>query len=374
MKKLKVGILGGYRGAEFAKGYNLLDEAEVVAGCDMLIGRHKYLKDAQVPKIYLSYEEMLAKEDLDIVVVASGAPYHPDHVVMALECGCHVQSEVPTSFDLEGCKKIVRAVERTGKKYMMAENYQFMPFFFLWKKWFDSGRFGEAICMEGEYIHDCRFLHYIDLETGECHGYNDRHQYKKSVPSWRSGALYRHSINYITHSLGPILWLLDDRCISVSCMGAGPITEADEGWIDYEIATCKTAKGRVVRVTCAFSLHGGGDKVWYSLYGSKGHIENARNAMGKMVYSFEDENEGKLTSVKQEDLDAHFPEEAKSWGHGGGDYFLFREFVDSIIQDRPPIIDVYRAMDYTLPGVLGAISSDEGGAMKVVPDPRCDFC
>ncbi len=370
--KLRVGVLGGWRGLGFVSGYQAMDDAEVVAGCDALPQRRQLLEDAGVPTTYASYEEMLSKEKLDIVVICSQAPYHPDHVAMALDMGCHVQSEVPASYDLEGCRKIVRAVQRTGLKYMMAENYQFMPYFFLWKRWLEEGRLGLPVSLEGEYIHDCRELHWLVCETGDTIAGTHPERPARSFPTWRSGHLYRHPINCITHSLGPLLWLLDDRCVAVSCMGAGPFTEPEEEMIDFETALCRTEKGRLIRISCAFSIHAGGDKVWYSVYGTKGYMETGR-AMGRMVRSFGAENGRELVPVSDEEISAYFPAEARSWGHGGGDYFLYQPFVDAILGDKPLTIDVYRSMDYTLPGVLAAKSADEGGSMQTVPDPRQPF-
>jgi predicted dehydrogenase len=369
--KLKVGVLGGGRGMGFIRGYQLMEETEVVAACDAVALRRQELEQAGVPRVYATYEDMLSDEKLDIVVVCSGAPYHPDQVVMALDMGCHVQSEVPASYDLEGCRKIVKAVKRTGLKYMMAENYHYAPYFALWKKWLQEGRLGQPICLEGEYIHDCRELHWHVVETGATISGSRLQQGQKAFPMWRSGHLYRHPINYVTHSLGPLLWLLEDRCISVSCMGAGPFTEPSEDMIDYQIALCNTAQGRLLRITCAFSLHSGGGKSWYSVYGTKGYMESAR-ANGHMVRSFEEDGHN-IVSVTDAEVDAIFPPEARDWGHGGGDYFLYQPFIDAILHDKPLELDVYRSMDYTLPGVLGVKSAEAGGAVQAVPDPRQPF-
>jgi hypothetical protein len=69
--KLRVGVLGGWRGLGFVSGYQGMDETEVAAGCDALPQRRRLLEDAVVRTTYASY------------------------VVKALDMGCHVQSEVP---------------------------------------------------------------------------------------------------------------------------------------------------------------------------------------------------------------------------------------------------------------------------------------
>jgi hypothetical protein len=78
------------------------------------------------------------------------------------------------------------------------------------------------------------------------------------------------------------------------------------------------------------------------------------------------------------DLEAEFlpeawrnpPPEALRAGHGGGDYFIVRDFVQSIIQGTPPPIDVYRALDFTVPGLISEESIARGGIPLPVPDFR----
>ena len=54
------------------------------------------------------------------------------------------------------------------------------------------------------------------------------------------------------------------------------------------------------------------------------------------------------------------PAEAKDVGDLG-EYFKVRDFVDSILNDTPPPIDVYTAMDYTAPGLVSEESIANGG-------------
>ena len=64
------------------------------------------------------------------------------------------------------------------------------------------------------------------------------------------------------------------------------------------------------------------------------------------------------------------PTEAESAGHGGGDYFQVRDFVDCVREGRRPPIDVHDALDFTLPGLVSRESLRRGGAPVAVPDFR----
>lgn len=56
-------------------------------------------------------------------------------------------------------------------------------------------------------------------------------------------------------------------------------------------------------------------------------------------------------------------------GHGGGDYFVLRDFIMAIREEREPATDVHRALDLTLPGLVSmhAIESEQ---WFDVPDSR----
>ena len=69
---------------------------------------------------YIDAEEMLAKEDLDAIFIATPDFWHARHTIMALEAGCHVYCEKMMSNTIEGARSMVEAMERTGKLCRLA--------------------------------------------------------------------------------------------------------------------------------------------------------------------------------------------------------------------------------------------------------------
>jgi len=63
-------------------------------------------------------------------------------------------------------------------------------------------------------------------------------------------------------------------------------------------------------------------------------------------------------------------EEALKAGHGGGDYFEIREFIDCILNGTKPPVDVYEAMDMTVPGIVSEESINKSSVPLPVPDFR----
>lgn len=368
MRRVRVGVLGAGRGLTFVRGYHLHPGSEVVALCDK--DRLRLEKAAeglrlQGLELYTSYEEML-KSDVDMVVVASDGPLHAKHACMALEAGKHVQSEVPADYSMEGCLRIVETVERTDLKYMMAENSQYLLYMPTLKKWIEDGKLGEVVYAEAEYVHDVRALYYRD-PSGTYYSFQEARKHPEAERTWRSGI---HPIQYITHSLGPLLWLLDDRCVTVSCLSTGSHTSPEDANPDAEVAILKTANGRVIKILCAHTIAHPGNS-WYSLMGTKGSVETPRGSAKKPVVYFEGEHQAhKWQELEWEQFNAKVPEEALEWGHGGSDWFLFDGFLKAIRDNTDTPVNVYRATDYTVPGICAVRSALQGGAAVAIPDLR----
>ena len=64
------------------------------------------------------------------------------------------------------------------------------------------------------------------------------------------------------------------------------------------------------------------------------------------------------------------PEAATRGGHGTTEYYLLRDFIDGLDGRKAAAIDVYRAMEFTLPGLIAQNSVERGGIRLDVPQVR----
>ena len=123
---LKVGIVGA-RGLSTMMGFRDLPDVEVSAICDL---DEDLLKEKQekynVPHTYRIYEDML-ESDIDAVVIATPMQCHVPQAIAALQAGKHVMSEVTAGVSLDELFWLCEEVEKSGKVYMFAENYCYMP-------------------------------------------------------------------------------------------------------------------------------------------------------------------------------------------------------------------------------------------------------
>jgi len=66
-------------------------------------------------------------------------------------------------------------------------------------------------------------------------------------------------------------------------------------------------------------------------------------------------------------VDPNAPAEARQGGHGTSEYYMVRDFIDSLEQGCKPPIDVVRAMDFTIPGIVAHEAAMKGGVWLDVP-------
>jgi predicted dehydrogenase len=346
---LKVGVVGLGRGMSHFNVFSQRKDTKVVAVCDIDENKANKVKENNgLEGAYSDYEKFLS-HDLDIVVVATPLPDHASNSISALESGKHVLIEVPIANSIAECEALVKAVRKSKSKFMFAENCNYWYFVQKWKEMVDEGKIGKPIYVEAEYVHDCRSI---------MRDANGKLTWRASMPP----------IYYCTHSLGPILSVIGDRCISAVGMNTGVNVAPDLGAIDMEVGLFRTAKGAVVKVLCGFSNPRKQAFHYYSIYGSEGVIENVRGATDKGFACFKDSNG--MVDLPYSYNNPNAPENAAIGGHGTAEHYMIDAFVESIKNDTKPPIDVYEGLDYSLPGLYAHLSAEQGGKILEIPDPR----
>jgi predicted dehydrogenase len=370
MERLRVGILGLGRGITHLRNFLALDTAEVVGACDRLPGRRERGQQrvdeagaaGAATRLVPEFDDLLALRP-DAVVVASNGKLQVRHAIQAMEAGCHVLSEVPGAYTEEECVRLRAAVERTGKTYMLGENTCYWDFFRYFRKWVAEDRFGPVSIAEGEYLHYLpRTLRLPDGSPitpteARAQGRTD------AEPTWRAD---QPPIQYLTHDLGPLLEVLDDRCVSVSCRSAPWRCEDAPLRSDGQIALFETAKGALIKIMVTLSTHRPAEHR-YRLFGVAGGAEWFSYERHARRFSRGDEERGGWETLP---VGVAAVGDDTSAGHGGADLKLARHFTQTILDGRPTPIDVYRAIEYTLPGILANRSAELGGAPVPIPDLR----
>lgn len=347
MKKFKVGMVGVGRATAYGRIFANHPDTEVVALCDM---NQEVLeqngKDFNLPDdcLFDNYDNFL-NADIDIVVLGTPIPFHADQTVKALDAGKHVLCEVTASDNLADCQRMVDAVRRAKTKFMMAENCNYMYFAMEWDKYIKADRIGTPFYAEADYVHEIRHL------VGG---------------KWRAN---RAPLHYCSHSLGPVLMWMDDYIVRCTASGTRSSMEpATIGNIDMQVALFETSKGATIKLARSSVALRHPALCTYSIVGTKGFLEGSRtgySGTGHRYFSELDRPEGEAIALHFSDVDA--PKEAQLGGHGTSEYFLVRDFLESIKNDTTPPIDIVKAMDMTIPGLIAHEAAMKGGVWLDVP-------
>jgi predicted dehydrogenase len=99
---------------------------------------------------------MLAEQRVDVLIVTSVDSTHAGHIVAGLEAGCDVITEKPMTTDAGGCRRILDAVERTGRQVSVAFNYRFNPVHEMVRTLLADGAVGEIGSVHFEWLLDVR--------------------------------------------------------------------------------------------------------------------------------------------------------------------------------------------------------------------------
>ena len=269
-KKIRIGVVGTGRGKTFMKPAECTG-LKLAAVCDRRPEKLAVIKEQYDPDgdlmTFTDYDEML-KSDIDAVVLANYFNEHAPFAIKALRAGKHVLSECTAISTLAEGVALCRAVEETGKIYMIAENYPYTKQRLELKRVYDTGELGEMLYGEAEYCHPMSNSKTYKYAPGEFH-------WRNQIPS----------TYYCTHAIAQIMHITDTMPVRVN--GFVPQIK-DQSYRKYEyrqqdsggIIVCQMNNGAVVRtLQGAFRTQSGIAR----LYGTKGSAEVERQT-GNIVY------------------------------------------------------------------------------------------
>lgn len=351
-KKIRLGIWGLGRGRTFINLCSKLN-IEVIAGCDYSEPLCEEFRTI-CPDAFITHDEdEFLAQDFDAVLVATYFFTHTRDSIKALNAGKHVLCEVTSFFTPAEGVKLVEAVEKSGKLYMLAENYTNRFIKKLWKE----GHFGELAYAESDYVHNCRLLSYSTVFGKPLLPGNEAH-------SWRSWLNFHY---YCTHSLGPIMETTGNRPVKVI---APPSNKNLPGFLPgSEMGSMEPSfvimdNGGIVRNMMGASTS---DSHTRKIWGTRAFVD-LTSGMGDPTASLGQCGKGpkiKLTIDNDELLTL-----ASKYGHNGGDFWVIYDFASALLFGTKPAWDIYAACDVTLAGIMAVKSQYAGGVPVEIPDFR----
>jgi predicted dehydrogenase len=352
---IRLGVVGyGMRGkAMFRLGCLFFEGVEPAAICESSPERLRQAKE-DWPKVqhFEDYNEMLETADVDALLVETPAINHALFCDKALENNICVMSDVPCVFSYEEAEMLWKTQQQSTGIFMIGANPNMWGFVEAAADINKKGLLGKPYFLEAEYIHDCRALF-------------------KASP-WRETL---EPIRYCTHSLGPLLRLIDEDIRWVSCFDTGSHINSRQGQHDAMTAIFRTGNNVVLRFTCSFINNFKGGLHYYRVLGTKGCFERT-SGRGKIeqprvlmnseeLYCAKAITELPVDEVRQEYRNNPRPIAE----HGDADWVLFEEFFTAIRNNLPSPISLREGLRMSLPGVFAAISAQNRGQLTRIQYP-----
>ncbi len=384
-KTARIALIGSSgRGRSLLENLMQIEGVQIPAICDLVPERvemgvkmvKEYYGEETVCNGYTDYKELLEKEELDAILVATTWITHVPIAIDGMKAGVHVAMEVGGAASEEECWQIIRTSKETGKFCMLLENCCYcrkeMAVFNMVKQ----GLFGELVHLEGGYRHDLRDE--ICLGRENIHGrlYNFMN---------RNGELYP------THQLGPICKLLDinrgNRFVtlnSVTSKSVGlNVWLKDNKGEDYDITNYKFAQGDVT-TTILKTAHGETVVLFHDcslprpysrnfvVQGTKGIFQELSDDDSFIYFDGMDGHDyapmKEFVEKYEHPLWKWYQEVGVKAGHGGMDYLVLLAFTESVKNNTTPPIDIYDTATWMAVTYLSEQSAAMGGAPVAFPD------
>jgi predicted dehydrogenase len=171
--KINVGVIGvGGRGEyvarEFAKA-GKTENAQILAVCDVYEKRKRLAAEAHKADGYLDYREIINRDDIDAVVVATPDHWHATIALAAMDRGKDVYLEKPMCHTIDEARRLVDTVKETKRVLQVGSQTTSGDQWWKARKAIQDGMLGQVLLSQGSYHRNSKEGEWnwpIDAEAG----------------------------------------------------------------------------------------------------------------------------------------------------------------------------------------------------------------
>lgn len=155
--RINIGQIGvGNRGSSLSRLLLAMmekrDDIAVTAVCDVYEKRKRLAQELTKAEFAtLDYRDLLARSDLDVVVIATPDHWHGTIALAALEAGKDVYLEKPMTHTIEEAKAVARKVKETGRVLQVGSQTTSADQWWKARKVIEDGVIGKLINSQGSY-------------------------------------------------------------------------------------------------------------------------------------------------------------------------------------------------------------------------------
>ena len=357
---VRVGFVGvGGMGGAHVRNFLGLEGIEIIALCDIDSARNEEVSswvtdDGRVPPAMYGRHEtdfvrMCETEDLDLVFTATPWEWHVPVCVSAMENGKHAATEVPATYTMDDCWRLVEYAEKYRKHCVMMENCNYdrpeMMVFHMAR----LGLLGDILHAECGYLHDLREIKFSEVGEG---------LWRRAHSMVRDGNLYP------THGLGPVANVMDinrgdqfEYLVSMSSPSQGlqewAMANYPENHLkrreryvlgDVNTTMIKTVRGRTIYLSHDTNLPRPYSRI-HMVQGTKGLFQGYphRVHIEGLSPGHEWQDWMDLRDKYDHPLWKDLEEQSEGAGHGGMDFIEDYRLVKCLREGKPTDMNVYDA-------------------------------
>ncbi|MEP6682484.1 MAG: Gfo/Idh/MocA family oxidoreductase [Parafilimonas sp.] len=407
---VKIGMIAtGLRGQSHLEEFLKRNDVEITAMADpdkgmmadaqKLVAQYKKKAPAEYTNGNYDYRNLLKRDDVDAVIIASPWEWHIEQAIDAMHAGKIAGVEVCGAIKLQDCFDVVKAHQQTKIPIMMMENVCYRRDVMAVMNMVQQGMFGELLHLQGGYEHDLRGVLFNDGKTPYDSGVEFGEK-GYSEAKWRTNHyVTRDAELYPTHGLGPAATMINvnrgNRLTALSSIstkakglhryivnfpGSGgennPNAKVKFKEGDIVSTQIQTANGETILLT-----HDTSSPRPYNLgfrvQGTNGlWIDRSAGEPDAGLIYFEDkspekhtwENTKKYMDDYDHPLWKHYSKDAEGAGHGGMDFFVDNAFIECVKRNAEFPLDVYDLATWYSITPLSEKSIAEGGTLQHIPD------
>jgi len=314
----------------------------IVAAADPTPDRLQAAADAaglDADNLHADWRHLLARNDIDAVIVATPQRFRPEIVIAAATAGKHILAEKPLALTPATARAMIDAAREQGVTLATVHNYHFMPVYRDIKEVLDSGEIGQP---------EIAVLNYLGVE--------DRPGAAAFSPRWRHRAADSGG--------GVLMDMLHVVYLASWFMGEPPL--AVSAWIDKRLE----GDGDVEDVALIRYVYAGGQALVNMAWGVGLGGADIGCTQGRVVMT----NKGfgthpfvpaaRIDVVSESGARSWAPREAVAYGMAG----IAGNFRDAVASAREPIANGEAGLR-VLDAVLGAYVSGALGREIALPLP-----
>jgi hypothetical protein len=383
-KPVRVGVVGtGNRGTGHVNTLLTIEGVDIAAVCDLIESKASNAADIcekagrKRPKVYSgdynTYKEMLDKEKLDAVVIATYWDSHTAIALHAMNNGTYPGIEVPASLTVDDAWSLVETSQKTGIPCMMLENWSFRQDNLAALNMKRLGMFGEIVHCHCAHSHDCIDHWFFDSKTGE--------------KRWPAEYLLKYNRDqYPTHSVGPIISWMDinrgdifTEIYSTASASKGinayfkrefgenhPNANLNYKQGDIVTSLLRTKMGKTLVINYDMQLPRPYSNRWL-LEGTLGVYDEEKSSIYLRKYSPKYHEWEPWKPYEEKYNHKWWNEDLSSQSHGGTDFVMLNQFINAVKVKGPTPIDVFDSAVMTAIVELSGISIEKN-APVAFPD------